>query len=930
MPRTTRRRVVAVATLVSLSVSGMVALPAAAATTTVTTWEELQAAFAATTGEGTIALGDDITAPDGESLAVVADAVLTLDLASHALEIWAPVDGAAGIAVPPGSSLTIDGEATGSLAAYGGQLAAGIGGGDGETAGSITVADGTIVAWGGFFAAGVGGGAGADGGTVVVTDGALEARGGRGGAGIGGGYSGEGGSFSASGGTTTATGGSRGSGIGGGEVAAGGTVTITNGSVTANGGFSAAGIGGGSGARGGTTTVSGGTVIATGNENGAGIGGGLDGNGVSSSISGGTVTANGGRYGAGIGGGYRGNGGTIAISGGIVAATGGEASAGVGGGFLGLGGSTSITGGGVDAEGDSLGAGIGGGAAVGGYAGFEGLLAITGTAVNGSATTGSGVHGSPITNPTQPAGVRYLAVASTVADRSSFSLDYVAIVSFDTTGGSTIADAVVPIGSPLSEPTSPTRSGFSFAGWELGSEPYDFGSPVSGSLTLSATWTPLDVYRVSFDSAGGSAVADQEVYDGEPATTPPAPTRNGFVFAGWTLSGEPYTFSTPVTGPITLTATWTIATYRVTFDSAGGSSVPPQDIAAGSPAAAPADPTRDGFVFAGWTLTGEPYTFSTPVTATITLVATWTELVAPEPTTRLFGADRYATAVRVSEVVFADGASTVFIATGTGFADALSAAPAAASVNAPLLLTPPSSLPSSVRKELIRLDPTTIVIVGGPGAVSRAVEAALRSLPGAPAVERLEGADRFATSRAIASTYFASATDVFLATGRNFPDALAAGPAAAHRGAPVILVDGGQPRIDAGTIALIDALGASVITIAGGTGAVSIGIENQLDARPGLTVERLSGANRYATAVVINDAVFGASPTIYVATGLGFADALAGGAAAASSGAPLYITTPGCVPRDVLDSMQRRSSPTVIFLGGPSVLSSAVELLRPC
>jgi len=69
--------------------------------------------------------------------------------------------------------------------------------------------------------------------------------------------------------------------------------------------------------------------------------------------------------------------------------------------------------------------------------------------------------------------------------------------------------------------------------------------------------TPVTTYTVTFDSDGGSEVAAQEVEEGETATEPEAPTKDGYTFGEWQLDGQAYDFSTAVTADITLTATWT-------------------------------------------------------------------------------------------------------------------------------------------------------------------------------------------------------------------------------------------------------------------------------------------------------------------------------------------------------------------------------------
>lgn len=152
---------------------------------------------------------------------------------------------------------------------------------------------------------------------------------------------------------------------------------------------------------------------------------------------------------------------------------------------------------------------------------------------------------------------------------------------------------------------------------------------------------------------------------------------------------------------------------------------------------------------------------------------------------RLAGADRYATAAAVSAATTSPGVGAVFIVTGANFPDALSAGPAAIRLGAPLLLTEPGRLPATTAGELNRLRPQQIFVIGGTGVVSSGVEAALRSY--SSTVTRVAGADRFATAAAVAGRFFPSAPHAFLATGLNFPDALAAGPLAGIWGAPLLL-----------------------------------------------------------------------------------------------------------------------------------------------
>lgn len=161
--------------------------------------------------------------------------------------------------------------------------------------------------------------------------------------------------------------------------------------------------------------------------------------------------------------------------------------------------------------------------------------------------------------------------------------------------------------------------------------------------------------------------------------------------------------------------------------------------------------------------------------------------LAPEGVVRYGGADRYETAALISEASFEPGVGTVYVATGLNFPDALAGVPGAGTTGAPILLVR-EHVPSATAAELQRLQPSKIVILGGPVAVSDAVMNDLSKFT-AGSVTRLAGRDRYATAAAVsANAYPAGAETVFIAIGTNFPDAVAAGPAAYELGGPLLLV----------------------------------------------------------------------------------------------------------------------------------------------
>lgn len=295
--------------------------------------------------------------------------------------------------------------------------------------------------------------------------------------------------------------------------------------------------------------------------------------------------------------------------------------------------------------------------------------------------------------------------------------------------------------------------------------------------------------------------------------------------------------------------------------------------------------------------------------------------------TRLSGTDRYSTAIAISKRAFPGTAGTVFVATGDNYPDALSAGPAAAALGGPLLLTPGAALPTTVRAEIIRLAPQRIVIAGGTSVVSAKVESALRAI--AP-VTRVSGTDRFETSRAIAEYAFpAGSPTVYVATGMNFPDALSAGAAAGTIDGPVLLVNGGASTATAAEKSLVGKLKATRVKIAGGAAAVSNGIKSSLTSST-VATSRLSGVDRFATAVAVNKDAHSTSTTAYLSTGYNFPDALAGTAVAGATGSPLFVIPQSCVPQSALDEITVLGVEEVVVLGGESVLGTQVMKLISC
>ncbi len=184
-----------------------------------------------------------------------------------------------------------------------------------------------------------------------------------------------------------------------------------------------------------------------------------------------------------------------------------------------------------------------------------------------------------------------------------------------------------PSGEGLTRPNGNTDSYF----WWLGSdgESYVPGAMIpAGVASLTAQWTAL-TYSVTLHANGGTISSGNVTsYNyGEGATLPAADntTREGYTFAGWydneVLTGNPITeISTDETGNRTYWAKWTINQYTITFDTDGGSEVAPITQDYGTAITAPADPTREGYTFAGWD-TAIPATMPAH---NMTITAQWT------------------------------------------------------------------------------------------------------------------------------------------------------------------------------------------------------------------------------------------------------------------------------------------------------------------
>lgn len=281
-------------------------------------------------------------------------------------------------------------------------------------------------------------------------------------------------------------------------------------------------------------------------------------------------------------------------------------------------------------------------------------------------------------------------------------------ITFDSDGGSVVEKQIVKRGEKVNKPTDPTRDGYIFIEWDLGSSIYDFSAKVTRNLILKAVWKEQEggkvTYVVNFNTDGGNSISNQIINKDGTITKPQDPVRDGYKFLGWYSNNVLFDFSTPITKNLELIAKWEKAKdnsttgtttttkkndttssttkktttkkndttnttttkktttntteakkYTVTFDSNGGSKVSSKEVTSGSKVSKPSNPTRTGYKFGGWTLNNKAYDFNSKVTSNITLVAKWT---AKTYTVKVSSVDEYSPARILS--VYEDGSKISF------------------------------------------------------------------------------------------------------------------------------------------------------------------------------------------------------------------------------------------------------------------------------
>lgn len=303
---------------------------------------------------------------------------------------------------------------------------------------------------------------------------------------------------------------------------------------------------------------------------------------------------------------------------------------------------------------------------------------------------------------------------------------------------------------------------------------------------------------------------------------------------------------------------------------------------------------------------------------------------------RLAGEDATILSAAVSNRTVVD-ADVVVLARGDDYPDALAGAPLASLLDAPILLTDRDELPRHVYTEIDRLRPSLVVLLGGPAALSPAIESELTDRLAIQQVHRIGGPTRYDTAAMIAREVVARGGDgarAFLVRGehaeptRAWPDAVAVSAYAARHGWPIVLA--GDAAVPGTTTSALDAMGTRDVTVIGGPAAISHEVASQV-AADGRSVSRLAGDSRFATSLAVADAALadGASlDEVWLVTGGQYADALVSSLAVAeTNGVMLMVDGMHWDPSAARDLLYARAGDIdrVTVVGDPNVIPPDVD-----
>lgn len=281
---------------------------------------------------------------------------------------------------------------------------------------------------------------------------------------------------------------------------------------------------------------------------------------------------------------------------------------------------------------------------------------------------------------------------------------------------------------------------------------------------------------------------------------------------------------------------------------------------------------------------------------------------------RVAGKNRVHTAISTSKRFFKKS-KYVIIADSGNYPDALTATVLAHVLDAPILLNNTRYLEDDVAREIVRLGASEVIIVGGHKSISENVKSQLAKYD-ANKVQRIWGRDRYVTSSELAyeiERLTGKVNKAIIASGENFPDALATAPLGSKEIAPILLVTRNQ--MDKKVSKALKDLNIKRVYVAGGQNSVSKKLEAQLPQ----VIRRFSGQDRYETAILVASYTYPESKEVFVASGETFPDALVIGPVCARRKAPILLSKSTPV-KSTDDYIEKSKIEYLYIIGGTNTI----------
>lgn len=292
-------------------------------------------------------------------------------------------------------------------------------------------------------------------------------------------------------------------------------------------------------------------------------------------------------------------------------------------------------------------------------------------------------------------------------------------------------------------------------------------------------------------------------------------------------------------------------------------------------------------------------------------------------TKRISGQNRFDTAVNISKNYFKPGVDTVYLANGSSYIDALVMSTLTQLGQGPLLLTAREDLGQETLDEIKRLDPKNILLIGGSDTIGKEVVEKIESGTGIQPL-RIAGTTRFDTAAQIAKKLEdgRDVREVYLVNAFKEVDAISASGPAKNQTKPVLLSE--FDRLPEKSQTALEDMGIETITLIGGYLSLSKDLENQLS-KEGYKVNRIGGANRYETSILLNQASYDTCTNVFLANGNSSVDALAIGPLAGEKGHGVVLSHENTLPEGVGDYINQTQTKSVTILGGENSISKDLE-----